>query len=241
MCDTCGCAEKGDMVENTVSVEVMENLLSDNDRQAELNRQHLSSRNIFSINLMGSPGSGKTTLLEKTIDAVKGALNIAVIEGDLETERDAERIRARGVPAFQIVTGTACHLNAKMVHRGLHSLPLEDIDILFIENVGNLVCPASFDLGADLNVVMLSVPEGDDKPMKYPVMFKAGDAAVISKADLLPFCQFNIDDATERIRMLNAEAKIIVTGNGAEEGLAEWIDFLKGAVSEKRLIKNNHA
>ena len=216
MCDTCGCAVNGD-ANRTVTVEVMEDILLENDRQASSNRDRLSAEGVLAVNLMGSPGSGKTTLIENTIDTMKGALRIGVLEGDLETERDAERIRARGAPAFQITTGTACHLDAVMVHRGMHALPLDKLDILFIENVGNLVCPAVYDLGAHLNVVLLSVPEGDDKPLKYPVMFRTGDAAVITKADLLPHCDFDIGKAADRIRTLAPGAEVFVTGgNGTE-------------------------
>jgi hydrogenase nickel incorporation protein HypB len=141
---------------------------------------------VLAVNLMSSPGAGKTSLLEATIEALGDELRIAVIEGDLETENDAERIRAKGVEAIQIATGSACHLDAHMVHDALHRLDLTGVDILFIENVGNLVCPASFDLGQHRNVTLLSVPEGDDKPAKYPVMFRAADLVLLTKADLLP-------------------------------------------------------
>jgi len=148
-------------------------------RQAESNRKHFDSYGIFAVNLMSSPGSGKTTLLEKTIEYLSDQLKIGVIEGDLETNRDAERIKSKGAPAYQITTGQACHLDAFMVHEGIHHLPLEKLDVVFIENVGNLVCPASYDIGTHLNVVLLSVPEGDDKPAKYPVMFRSADLLLL--------------------------------------------------------------
>ncbi|MBE0437389.1 MAG: hydrogenase nickel incorporation protein HypB, partial [Methylomicrobium sp.] len=182
MCNTCGCnitpgnrpfvlAEKP--ANGTTTVTVLKNLLAKNDSQAEHNRSHFDARKVLAINLMSSPGSGKTALLEATIKRLNGSLGLAVIEGDLETENDAARIRAHGVPAHQITTGTACHLDAHLVHDALHHIDLSSIDILFIENVGNLVCPASFDLGHHLNVTLLSTTEGDDKPAKYPVMFRA--------------------------------------------------------------------
>src|SRR5512139_3511666 len=175
MCDTCGCnvtpgnrhlVEAGGKLSQThegkAAVDLLHGLLSENDAQALHNREHLAKHGVVAINLMSSPGAGKTALLEATIDALRGELRIAVIEGDLETENDAERIRARGVPAIQITTGSACHLDAHMVHDALHHLDLSQIELLFIENVGNLVCPASFDLGHHRNVVLLSTTEGDD-------------------------------------------------------------------------------
>ncbi len=160
--------------------------MHENDHTALHNREHFNSHGVVAINLMSSPGAGKTSLLEASLDALSDRYRIAVIEGDLETENDAQRIRSRGVEAVQITTGSACHLDAHMVHDALHQLKLDDIDILFIENVGNLVCPASFDLGQHHNVMLLSVPEGDDKPAKYPVMFRAADLVMLSKVDLLP-------------------------------------------------------
>ena len=173
MCDTCGCSvtpanahlvkSKGKLehtADGKASVEVLASLLHENDHQAAHNREHFDRHGVLTVNLMSSPGSGKTSLLEATIDALGREFSIAVIEGDLETENDAERIRARGVPAVQITTGQACHLDAHMVHEALHALDLDGIDVLFIENVGNLVCPASFDLGQHLNVALLSTPRG---------------------------------------------------------------------------------
>ncbi|EGV51832.1 hydrogenase nickel incorporation protein [endosymbiont of Riftia pachyptila (vent Ph05)] len=185
MCDTCGCnvtesnrhlieedGKHAHTQDGSNAVEVLENLLSENDRQAAHNRHHFDSHGVLTINLMSSPGSGKTSLLEATVQALGGEYRIGVIEGDLETENDAERLRRLGIEAVQITTGTACHLDAHMVHNALHDLNLSRFDILFIENVGNLVCPASFDLGQHLNVALLSVTEGDDKPAKYPVLFR---------------------------------------------------------------------
>lgn len=241
MCDTCGCnitdgnrhlvhsdgklarAEGG-----TAAITVLKSLLSENDHQAEHNRTHLDRHGILAVNLMSSPGSGKTALLEATIDSLGAELRIAVIEGDLETENDAERIRARGVPAVQIATGTACHLDAHLVHHALHRLDLTQVDLLFIENVGNLVCPASFDLGHHRNVVLLSVPEGDDKPAKYPVMFRAADMMLITKADLLPVLDdFSAQRAREHLRALANPADVLELSARSGAGLDAWLNWLR--------------
>jgi hydrogenase nickel incorporation protein HypB len=177
---------------------------------------------------MSSPGSGKTSLLEATIRALGDELRIGVVEGDLETENDAQRIRAQGVPAVQITTGTACHLDAHMVHRALHEIDLDQLDILFIENVGNLVCPASFDLGQHANVTLLSVTEGDDKPAKYPVIFRGADSVLITKADLLPFLDdFAPEQATARVRALANAAPVQVLSAKTGDGLEGWLDWLR--------------
>src|SRR5579859_5820742 len=199
MCEQCGCAVAPEVVhvsDNTGavsarpmrsrSVEILTGILSENEHEAAHNREHLDSHGILAVNLMSSPGSGKTSLLEATIDAIGDRFRVAVIEGDLETENDARRIRAKGVPAVQITTGSTCHLDAPMVHDALLALDLSAVDILFIENVGNLVCPASFDLGQHANVTLLAVTEGDDKPAKYPVIFRKSDLVLISKFDLAP-------------------------------------------------------
>jgi hydrogenase nickel incorporation protein HypB len=188
------------------------------------------------VNLMSSPGSGKTSLLEATIrNLAERECRVAVIEGDLETENDAERIRRQGVPAVQITTGMACHLDAGMVHHALHALDLSDVDVLFIENVGNLVCPASFDLGQHVNVVLLSVAEGDDKPEKYPVMFRIADHVLITKADLLPYLEeFSPDRARRLIGELDATTPVGVVSAKTGEGLAAWTDWLLGLRAERR-------
>jgi hydrogenase nickel incorporation protein HypB len=167
-------------------VEIGERILAENDRQARHNRAHFVERAVLAINVMGSPGSGKTALLEATARALKGRMRIGALAGDLETDRDAERLEAAGIPSLAITTGMACHLDAAMVHKALHQFPWSELDVLFIENVGNLVCPAVYDLGQAFNVVVLSVTEGEDKPLKYPVMFRAADLVILSKTDLLP-------------------------------------------------------
>ena len=241
MCDTCGCnvthgnqhlIEPGGKLQKTAqgheAVSVLKNLLSENDHTAAHNRQHFDRHRVLALNLMSSPGSGKTSLLEATIDALGDRYRIAVIEGDLETENDAERIRKCGVQALQITTGTACHLDAHMVHSALHQLDLEDIDILFIENVGNLVCPASFDLGQHRNITLLSVTEGDDKPSKYPVMFRAADLVLLTKTDLLPVLDdFHTERATDNVRALANAAPVLAMSAKQTGSLQDWLQWLE--------------
>ncbi len=248
MCETCGCnithgnehliAAGGKLAKTESgreSVEVLHSLLHENDHAAGHNREHFDALGLVAVNLMSSPGAGKTSLLEATIDALGERYSIAVIEGDLETENDAARIRGRGVPAIQITTGSACHLDAHMVHQALHQLDLDAIDILFIENVGNLVCPASFDLGQDRNVTLLSVPEGDDKPAKYPVMFRAADLVLLSKTDLLPVLDdFSPERAEKYLRDLANAAPLLQLSAKTGEGLQGWLDWLSQRVEEKR-------
>jgi hydrogenase nickel incorporation protein HypB len=244
MCTTCGCsitpatdqwrASHGGSV--TV-VDVVQNLLAENDRVALHNRRHFDAHGVLAINLMSSPGAGKTALLEATIVGLRDRYRIAVIEGDLETDNDAARIRAHGVPALQITTGTACHLDAHMVHRALHELPLEELDLLFIENVGNLVCPASFDLGQHRNVTLLSVTEGDDKPAKYPVIFRATDLVVLSKADLLDVLDdFDPARAAAALRDLGLDTPMISTAARREPALGPWLDWLEQELTRPRLV-----
>ena len=223
-------------LEDKKTVEVITKILDANDKQAESNRKHFDNYGIFAINLMSSPGAGKTTLLEKTIELLKDELKIGVIEGDLETNRDAERIKAKGAPAYQITTGQACHLDAFMVHEGIHNLPLKELDIVFVENVGNLVCPASYDIGAHLNVVLLSVPEGDDKPAKYPVMFRSADIMLITKIDLLPYFDFDVKKAIEEARALNPKMDVIQISTKTGEGLDRWINYIKLKSSLRKIV-----
>ncbi len=245
MCDTCGCnithgnkglIRPGGKLHKTESgreaVTVLHSLLHENDHMAKHNRDHFDYHNVLAINLMSSPGAGKTSLLEATIqilndDENQNQLRIAVIEGDLETENDAERIRKHGVTAIQIATGSACHLDAHMVHEALHNLDLSQFDIVFIENVGNLVCPASFDLGQHLNVILLSVPEGDDKPAKYPVMFRTADLVMISKCDLLPVLDdFDPEKAETYLHDIASTAPIIALSSKDHSGMDMWIEWV---------------
>ncbi len=248
MCDTCGCnvtpgnehlVAAGGHLHKTAggqeSVEVLKGLLDANDHQAAHNREHFGRHDALAINLMSSPGAGKTALLEATIDALGDRLKVAVVEGDLETENDAERIRSKGVRAVQITTGSACHLDAHMVHTALHDLDLDGIDIVFIENVGNLVCPASFDLGQHLNVTLLSTPEGHDKPAKYPVMFRSADLVLISKADLLPVLgDFEPDYATKALRQLASVAPVMEVSSKTGAGVADWLQWVRDELENVR-------
>ena len=247
MCRDCGCslgpsvarapfaAQPAAPRGHVESVEVITAILDANDRVAAHNRAHFDAQGVLAVNLMSSPGSGKTALLEATIRALDGELRIAVIEGDLATENDAARIRACGVPAVQITTGNACHLDAQMVHDALHELPLAGLDLLFVENVGNLVCPASFDLGAHRNVTLLSVTEGDDKPAKYPVMFRAGDLTLITKVDLLPHLDdFSVGRARESLRQVGFAGGVLEVSRRGGEGLAAWLDWLRAEVAARR-------
>ena len=247
MCDTCGCtltdgnsrhahALKTRAGEDTV--EVLTSLLDLNDRQAAHNRSHFDAHGVLAVNLMSSPGAGKTRLLESTIRALGGELRIAVVEGDLETENDAERIRRCGVPAVQISTGTACHLDAHLVHDALHGLELDGLDVLFIENVGNLVCPASFDLGQHLNVTLLSTTEGDDKPAKYPVMFRRSDLVLLTKTDLLQVLdgEFDPDRAEAAVRALGTSAPVLRVCARTSGGLAPWAEWLRGQFEHRAAL-----
>ena len=226
MCDTCGCGPVR-AATNGLTIAVRENLLAANDRIAAHVREHLNAHGVMAVNLMSSPGAGKTSLLEATIAALPPSLRVAVIEGDLETENDAERIRRHGVKAVQITTGVACHLDASMIHEALHALPLDDVDILFIENVGNLVCPADFDIGQHLDVVLLSVAEGDDKPEKYPVMFRNADLVLISKVDLLPHIDdFDVERARRAVARLRGEGRLAEVSVRTSEGLDAWTGWL---------------
>lgn len=232
MCKDCGCSVPKAYAysarkQHRHTIKVLKDLLHENDDQADHNRAHFDEHGVLAINLMSSPGSGKTSLLEATIEALPKGVRVAVIEGDLETENDAERIRRHGVPAVQITTGMACHLDAHMVHEAMHELLLTEIDILFIENVGNLVCPASFDIGQHLNVFLLSVTEGDDKPSKYPVMVHAADQVVISKTDLLPYIEeFSVTRARQALNSIRADLPILELSAKTGTGMADWMAWL---------------
>jgi len=245
MCETCGCAKtpgNGHLLEEDQGgrlavVDVLQDLLAANNQVAIHNREHFDDHGVLAVNLMSSPGAGKTALLEATIVALRGRYRIAVIEGDLETDNDAARIRAQGVPAIQITTGTACHLDAHLVHRALHDLPLAGLDLLFIENVGNLVCPASFDLGQHRNVTLLSVTEGDDKPAKYPVIFRASDLVILSKSDLLDVLEdFDPARAAAALRALGRDTPMIRTAARRAPEIGPWLDWLEQELTAWRPI-----
>ncbi len=212
---------------------VLEELLGSNKKIAAEIRKKLEEKGILTINLLSSPGAGKTTLLEKTAEKLKADYRMAVIEGDIETERDAERIRAKGIQAWQIITGGACHLEAKMVGKLFPEIPA-DLDFLFIENVGNLVCPASYDLGENIRCVLLSTPEGDDKPKKYPKAFTTSDCLIITKSDLIPVLPFDLEHARKEALEINPDLKIFLTSAVSGAGLNEWVEHLISALHELR-------
>jgi hydrogenase nickel incorporation protein HypB len=221
MCDTCGCGDS-----EVVPVEVHDRILAGNDRTAAHNRKHFAERGVLAVNLMGSPGSGKTALLEATARSVLSS-RLGALAGDLETERDAERLRSAGIPTLSITTGSACHLDAAMVHRALHEFPLSDLDYLFIENVGNLVCPAIYDLGQAVSVVALSVTEGEDKPLKYPVMFRKADLVVVTKVDLLPYLpHVRLDALHEALARVMPRPAFLMVSSLANVGLDDWLAWL---------------
>ncbi len=209
-------------------------LLKANDFVAEAIRKEMADRGILLINMTSSPGSGKTTLLQETGKRLKDKINMKILVGDLETERDADRLRDVGVDALQIVTGGICHLEAQMVHQGMEGLDLDGVDLLIIENVGNLVCPSSFDLGEDYRVTLVATTEGDDKPKKYPRMFLTSDMMVVSKSDLLPYLPFTIDAVTEDARDINPSLDVMTVSSQSGEGIDAWCDWLLQKVEEKK-------
>ncbi|MBJ6609351.1 MAG: hydrogenase nickel incorporation protein HypB [Candidatus Thiothrix moscowensis] len=208
-------------------VQIEQDILGKNNQYAARNRQHFAQHAILALNLVSSPGSGKTTLLTETLTRLKGKLPLAVVEGDQQTSNDADRIRATGVPALQINTGKGCHLDAHMVGHALESLPVDDGGILFIENVGNLVCPAAFDLGEAHKVAILSVTEGEDKPIKYPDMFHAADVMILNKIDLLPYLKFDVAKCEEYARRVNPTIQILHVSATSGEGMESWLDWLQ--------------
>jgi hydrogenase nickel incorporation protein HypB len=215
-------------------VQIERDILSKNDGYADKNRARFDEQGIFALNLVSSPGSGKTTLLCRTIEDLKSRLSIAVIEGDQQTSYDAERIRTTGVPALQINTGKGCHLDAFMIGQALQKLSPADDSLLLIENVGNLVCPAAFDLGEAHKVAILSVTEGEDKPLKYPDMFRAASLMLLNKIDLLPYVSFRVDLAIEHARRVNPALQVIQVSATTGEGFAEWLAWLEAGCAEKR-------
>jgi hydrogenase nickel incorporation protein HypB len=222
MCDSCGCGDT-----NLVPIEVQQRILSDNERTASHNRHHFAERELLAINVMGSPGAGKTAVLEATARALGSSRLIGALAGDLATDHDAKRLAAAGIRAESITTGSACHLDASMVHHALHHLPWRDLDYLFIENVGNLVCPAVYDLGQEANVVVLAVTEGEDKPLKYPVMFHKADLVLISKIDLLPHLpEISLERIVDALRQVMPDPKFIAVSARTGEGIDAWVNWL---------------
>ncbi|MEY4166679.1 MAG: hydrogenase nickel incorporation protein HypB [Acidobacteriota bacterium] len=211
-------------------------ILDANEDLAARNRKLFRERGVFVVNLMSAPGAGKTSVLEQTIRRLSGRWRIGVIEGDLVTTLDADRIRALGVPAFQITTGSVCHLDSRMIDRALGSFDIEGLELLVIENVGNLVCPAEFNLGEDLKVMVFSVVEGADKPRKYPLMFHEAEAVLLNKVDLLPYSGVSLEELTENVREVNPGARIFPISCRGGEGIEEWIEWLADCVIKARRL-----
>jgi len=202
-------------------------VLEKNDEIARLNRALIEGHGLFSINIVSSPGAGKTSILERTIERLRGSVRIAVIEGDVQTDLDAQRVARYGVPAIQIVTHGGCHLEAKLVQDALARLDLKELDLLVIENVGNLVCPANYDLGEALKVVVLSTTEGDDKPLKYPVMFRNSSVLIINKTDLLPYVSCDLETVRRNALQINPQLRIFETSCTTQTGIPEWCRWLE--------------
>lgn len=238
MCENCGCnsASSGTHgaenctvhVDETIKVKVEQDMLHRNNNEAMSNRLYFADRNIYAVNLVSSPGSGKTAILENTIRTLSSLLPVFVIEGDQQTDNDARRIKAAGAGSLQINTGNGCHLDAFMISDALSKIRLDDNSILFIENVGNLVCPAMFDLGEQMCTVVMSVTEGEDKPLKYPYMFERSDVCLINKIDLIPYLNCNVELIRENLRRVNPAIKIFEVSAESGKGLLEWCGFLYG-------------
>lgn len=207
-------------------LEIKQSVFADNDRQAELLRQELKEKKIFLLNLMSSPGSGKTTTLMRTIEALKSTLRIGVMEADIDSDVDARTISESGVRVIQLHTGGMCHLDAEMTRQGLEGLSTAELDLVILENVGNLVCPAEFDTGATKNAMILSVPEGHDKPLKYPLMFSICDVVLVNKIDVLPYFDFDLEKCREYVHRRNPQAKVIPICAKTGEGMGAWTDWL---------------
>ncbi|MBN1278416.1 MAG: hydrogenase nickel incorporation protein HypB [Chlorobium sp.] len=257
MCDTCGCGSDGEAVlrkpgeggghchasdhdhhhhhgaSGTRKVEMEQDVLHENNLLAERNRGFFEAKRILTLNFLSSPGSGKTALLEKTIPLLKEMVPVAVIEGDQQTTSDADRIDALGVPVIQVNTGTGCHLDARMINRAVRELPLQDCSLLCIENVGNLVCPAMFDLGEAMKIVVISVTEGDDKPLKYPYMFHEADVCILNKTDLLPYVDFDASKCRENAMRVSHGLEWFELSVKTGEGVEEWVAWLEKRLPER--------
>ena len=216
-----------------MEIKVLKNILGANDQIAAKNRELLDVHKVFAVNIMASPGAGKTSVVLQTIKALKSKVKIGVIEGDIASSIDAETVAKEGVPVVQINTGGECHLEAFQIQNALNNMPLADIDLLLIENVGNLVCPAEFSIGEDIKVLIASVPEGDDKPYKYPLMFNTVDAIVLNKIDLLPYVKFNVDGFTKTVKNINAKVELFKVSCTTGEGIQPWAKWLTAKMKLK--------
>lgn len=218
--------------QNPLTVEIKEDITSRNNARAEELRQHLKQRKIFYLNLMSSPGSGKTTLLTRILRELKDSYRVGVIEADIDSDVDARTIGALGIKVIQMHTGGACHITWQMSQEALDALGLHDLDVVILENIGNLVCPAEFDTGAACNLVLLSLPEGDDKPLKYPLMFEAASAVAVTKTDVAPVFDFSREKALENVRKRNPSAPVFFTSARTGEGVGELAEYLKGEIKK---------
>jgi hydrogenase nickel incorporation protein HypB len=216
-----------------MEIKVLKNILGANDQIAAKNREMMAKHEVFAVNIMASPGAGKTSVVLQTIRALKNKTRIGVIEGDIASSIDAETVAKEGIPVVQINTGGECHLESFQIQNALNNLPLPDIDLLLIENVGNLVCPAEFSIGEDLKVLIASVPEGDDKPYKYPLMFNTVDAIILNKIDLLPYVKFDVDGFTKTVKTINPKVELFKVSCTTGEGIAQWAKWLQAQMKRK--------
>jgi hydrogenase nickel incorporation protein HypB len=222
------------MSEGRKVIAMQESVLAENQRAADLNREEFARRSVLVVNVVSSPGSGKTALLERTLEALNGQVSTGVIVGDLATDSDAKRLEGKGAKVVQITTDGYCHLDAAMIERGSQELGLTGLELLIIENVGNLVCPAAHDLGEDIRVGLLSVTEGEDKPLKYPVMFKTLQAAVVSKVDLASAAEFDLELALRNLHEVAPQARVMLTSAKSGEGMEEWVAYLRDSARRKK-------
>ena len=212
-------------------LEIKQSVFDNNDRQAELLREELKEDGVFLLNLMSSPGSGKTTTVLRTIEALQNEMNIGILEADIDSDVDAHKVSKTGVKVIQLHTGGMCHLDADMTRQGLKGLGTDNIDFAILENVGNLVCPAEFDTGASKNAMILSIPEGDDKPLKYPLMFSIVDVLLVNKIDAADYFEFDMEAVKERVKKLNPNIKVIPISAKTGEGIGEWADWIRGQIN----------
>ncbi|GAA0778010.1 hydrogenase nickel incorporation protein HypB [Clostridium subterminale] len=212
-------------------LEIKQNVFDNNDRQAELLREDLKKDGVFLLNLMSSPGSGKTTTVLRTIEALKNEMNIGILEADIDSDVDAHKVSQTGAKVIQLHTGGMCHLDADMTRQGLEGLGTENVDFVILENVGNLVCPAEFDTGASKNAMILSIPEGDDKPLKYPLMFSIVDVLLVNKMDAADYFEFDLEAVKERVKKLNPNIKVIPISAKNGDGIGEWVDWIRTQVN----------
>lgn len=212
-------------------LEIKQSVFDNNDRQAELLREDLKKEGVFLLNLMSSPGSGKTTTVLRTIEALKNEMNIGILEADIDSDVDAHKVSQTGAKVIQLHTGGMCHLDADMTRQGLEGLGTENVDFVILENVGNLVCPAEFDTGASKNAMILSIPEGDDKPLKYPLMFSIVDVLLVNKMDAVDYFEFDLEAVKERVKKLNPNIKVIPISAKNGDGIGEWVDWIRTQVN----------